>query len=90
MADEVKQPSDDTWSDELSEEGGSNRPAPDGFDSWNDYWTKKHNQPWRTEPEIREERQRFLKEQQLLISVLATKPNNEREVGDTASLNAGQ
>lgn len=34
--------------------------VPEGYSSWNDYWTKVHNQPWRTEPEIDEERQKEL------------------------------
>jgi len=37
------------------------RPAPDGSTSWPDYW-KSQGMPWRTEPEIDEERQRYLDE----------------------------
>jgi hypothetical protein len=33
---------------------------PEGYKTWNDYWTREHNQPWRTEPEIGAEQQRFL------------------------------
>ncbi len=32
---------------------------PEGDATWNDYWTHVHNQPWRTEPEVDEARQRF-------------------------------
>lgn len=35
------------------------RPAPDGYTSWPGYW-KSQGMPWRTEPEIDEERQNFL------------------------------
>jgi len=35
-------------------------PPPEGYQTWNEYWTKEHNQPWRTEPEIDDERQRYL------------------------------
>ncbi len=38
------------------------RPAPGRFMSWNHYWAQEHNQPWRTKPEIDEERQRYLTE----------------------------
>jgi uncharacterized protein YjbI with pentapeptide repeats len=38
------------------------RPAPDGYSSWNDYWTRACNQPWRTRPEIDAARQRYLDE----------------------------
>lgn len=35
---------------------------PDDYSTWNEYWTKAHNQPWRREPEIDEQRQRYLAE----------------------------
>jgi uncharacterized protein YjbI with pentapeptide repeats len=47
------------------------RAAPDGYSSWPDYW-KALGMPWRTEPEIDEERQRFLTERR------ATTPNMEQ------------
>lgn len=37
----------------------SKRPTHDDQHSWRDHW-KAHNQPWRTEPEIDEDRQSFL------------------------------
>lgn len=37
----------------------SNQAVPDGFESWNAYWTAQ-GMSWRTEPEIDEERQQFL------------------------------
>src|SRR5712692_5527000 len=36
-------------------------PAPDDREAWRIYW-KEHQQPWRTEPEIDEQRQSFLAE----------------------------
>lgn len=36
------------------------RTPPEGYATWNEYWTKVYNQPWRTEHEIDEERQRIL------------------------------
>ncbi len=42
------------------------RPAPEGYPSWPDYWTAQ-GQPWRTMPEIDEERQRFLAERRAII-----------------------
>lgn len=35
------------------------RPAPEGYQSWPKYW-KAQGMPWRTEPEISEERQEYL------------------------------
>ena len=35
------------------------RTVPDGFDSWNAYWTAQ-GMPWRTEPELDAERRRYL------------------------------
>jgi uncharacterized protein YjbI with pentapeptide repeats len=43
------------------------RPAPEGYTSWPDYW-KAHGMPWRTEPEIDEERQRYLAERQAITA----------------------
>jgi hypothetical protein len=37
------------------------RPAPEGYTSWPEYW-KAQGMPWRTDPEIAEERQRYLAE----------------------------
>jgi hypothetical protein len=41
------------------------QPAPDGYTSWPDYW-KAQGMPWRTEPEIDEERQRYLAERRAI------------------------
>jgi uncharacterized protein YjbI with pentapeptide repeats len=41
------------------------RRTPDGFSSWPDYWKSKR-MPWRTEPEIDEERQRYLAERRTI------------------------
>jgi hypothetical protein len=38
---------------------GSNRQGPEGFETWNGYWTAQ-GMPWRTEPEIDEERKVYL------------------------------
>jgi hypothetical protein len=35
------------------------RPTPEGYTSWPSYWTAQ-GIPWRTEPEIGEERQKLL------------------------------
>jgi uncharacterized protein YjbI with pentapeptide repeats len=45
----------------------SNQPVPGEFDSWNAYWTAQ-GMPWRTEPQINDERQRFLAEQRAIPS----------------------
>jgi len=37
------------------------RPAPEGYSSWPDYWEAR-GMPWRTEPEVEQERQRYLAE----------------------------
>ncbi|HEY7340107.1 MAG TPA: pentapeptide repeat-containing protein [Ktedonobacterales bacterium] len=42
------------------------KPAPDGFLTWNEYWTKEHNQPWRTEPEIDDTGQQYLAERRAI------------------------
>jgi hypothetical protein len=41
------------------------RPEPEGDSSWPEYW-KTQEMPWRTEPEIDEERQRFLTERRAM------------------------
>ncbi len=43
------------------------RPVPDGYKSWSDYW-KAQGMPWRTEPEIDEERRRYLAERRATTS----------------------
>lgn len=43
------------------------RTPPDDYGAWNEYWTKEHNQLWRTEPEIDEERQRYLAERRTIV-----------------------
>jgi uncharacterized protein YjbI with pentapeptide repeats len=48
-------------------EPAEQRPAPDGYRSWNAYWIAQ-GMPWRTEPEIDEERQRYLTERQAVKS----------------------
>jgi uncharacterized protein YjbI with pentapeptide repeats len=40
-------------------------PAPAGYPSWRDYWTA-HGMPWRTEPEIDAQRQRYLSERRAI------------------------
>ncbi len=49
-------------------------PAPDDREGWRIYW-EEHQQPWRTEPEIDEQRQSFLAERLSTIT-----PNIERGV----------
>jgi hypothetical protein len=41
------------------------RPAPDDREGWKKYW-KAQGQPWRAEPEIDEERQKFLSERRAI------------------------
>jgi uncharacterized protein YjbI with pentapeptide repeats len=57
----------------MSEDNGSLRTVPDGFDSWPDYW-KAQRMPWRTEPDIDEERQAYLAARR------AVKPNIEKGI----------
>jgi uncharacterized protein YjbI with pentapeptide repeats len=40
--------------------------VPEGYMTWKEYWTKAHNQPWRREPEIEEERQAYLTERRAI------------------------
>src|SRR5690349_9495362 len=40
---------------------GQERPAPQAYNPWPDYWVAQ-GIPWRTEPEISDERQRYLAE----------------------------
>jgi uncharacterized protein YjbI with pentapeptide repeats len=42
------------------------RPAPEGYASWPAYW-QAQGMPWRTEPEIDEERQRYLTERRSIM-----------------------
>lgn len=49
------------------------RPAPDDRDAWQAYW-KELGQPWRTEPEIDEKRQKYLAGRRI------TPPNIERSI----------
>src|SRR5262245_56434164 len=42
------------------------KPAPEGYLTWNEYWTKEHNQPWRTELAIDAVRQRYLAERRAI------------------------
>src|SRR5215472_16250939 len=44
---------------EGSEQTNGQRQAPEGYDTWNAYWTAQ-GMPWRTAPEINEERQLYL------------------------------
>jgi Pentapeptide repeats (8 copies) len=39
--------------------------VPNGFDSWQDYWTGR-DMPWRIEPEIAQDRKQFLEARQLV------------------------
>jgi hypothetical protein len=43
----------------MSDDDASKRPVPDSFASWSDYW-QTQGMPWRTEPEIDEQRQQYL------------------------------
>jgi uncharacterized protein YjbI with pentapeptide repeats len=47
------------------------RPAPEGYATWNENWTAQ-GMPWRTEPEIDDERRRYLAERR------AIEPNIEK------------
>lgn len=40
--------------------------VPQGYQTWNKYWTKECNQAWRTGPEISEERQQYLAERRAI------------------------
>jgi uncharacterized protein YjbI with pentapeptide repeats len=42
------------------------QPVPAGYATWNEYWTGKYNQPWRSGPEIAEERKQYLAERRAL------------------------
>lgn len=44
--------------------------APDGYKTWNEYWTKVHNQPWRTKPEIDGTRQQYLAERRVFEPII--------------------
>lgn len=57
----------------MSEDNGSMRTVPHSFDSWPDYW-KAQGMPWRTEPDIDEERQAYLAARR------AVKPNIEKGI----------
>ena len=50
------------------------RPAPEGYKTWNDHWTKALHQPWRREPEISGDRQRYLAERR------AIEPDIEKDI----------
>ena len=52
----------------------SGAPPPEGYATWEEFWTKAHDQPWRTEPEIAVERQRFLAGRRTVT------PNIERSI----------
>ena len=45
---------------------GLQRPVNDDKEAWQDYW-KAQGQPWRTEPEINTERQKYLEERRQII-----------------------
>jgi uncharacterized protein YjbI with pentapeptide repeats len=53
---------------------GEHTPPPEGYTTWNEYWTKAHHQPWRTDPEVDEGRQQFLTEHRRV------EPNVERGI----------
>src|ERR1700694_5489944 len=42
------------------------RPTTDNREDWKDYW-KQQGQPWRTEPEIDEKRQKYLEERRSIV-----------------------
>lgn len=46
------------------------RPAPKGYQSWLEYWDTQ-GMPWRNEPELDEERQRFLTERRAIVPDIA-------------------
>jgi len=48
---------------------GSNRAVPEGYESWNAYWTAQ-GMPWRMEPEIEVERQSYLRERRTVRPVI--------------------
>jgi uncharacterized protein YjbI with pentapeptide repeats len=49
----------------MSDEDGSKRPVPEGFDSWKAYW-KARGMEWRTEPEIGDKRQLYLRQRRTI------------------------
>jgi uncharacterized protein YjbI with pentapeptide repeats len=57
----------------MSDDDSSKRPVPEGFASWPDYWNAQGMQ-WRTEPEIDEERKKYLAERR------SVRPNIEKGV----------
>jgi hypothetical protein len=60
----------------------SARPAPEGYQSWNDFW-KAQGMPWRTEPLIDEERQRYLAERR------SVRPDDEQGIYPFRDENGG-
>jgi uncharacterized protein YjbI with pentapeptide repeats len=46
---------------------GGKQPAPDGYESWNTFWTAQ-GMPWRTEPDSDEERQQYLAERRAITA----------------------
>lgn len=54
--------------------------VPEGYPTWNEYWTKEHNEPWRTEPEIDEERKRYLAERRTIA------PNIDKGISPLGSI----
>jgi uncharacterized protein YjbI with pentapeptide repeats len=46
------------------------RPVPEGFATWNAYWTA-HGMPWRTEPELGAERQAYLRQRRAITPDIA-------------------
>ncbi len=60
----------------MSEQDGTKaatrqRPTTDDKEAWNNYW-KAHGQPWRIEPEIDDERKKYLDERLSIISATCT------------------
>jgi uncharacterized protein YjbI with pentapeptide repeats len=55
----------------MSDGDSSKRPAPEGFSSWLAYWEAK-GMPWRTEPEIEQERQQYLAERRTVAVDIET------------------
>lgn len=59
--------SDEQASDQTGTQAHS---PPDGYATWNGYWTKEHSQPWRTEPEIVVPRRQFLRRKRAIEPVI--------------------
>ena len=54
----------------INKQNSIQTPAHDDLDAWKAYW-KEQGQPWRTEPEIDNEQQKFLAERRAITSDIA-------------------